>query len=54
MAGSRRTMALRCAIVRTPMASVIVSTAGSPSGMAATDKPTTDINTSAKSKCSTK
>jgi hypothetical protein len=49
MAGRRRTMALRRAIACTPTARVIVSTAGRPSGMAATDRPTTAMNNSAKS-----
>ena len=39
-AGSRRTMALRSAIRWTPSASVMVSTAGSPSGIAETAMPT--------------
>ncbi len=39
-AGSRRTMAWRRAIRWTPSASVIVSTAGSPSGTAETAMPT--------------
>ncbi len=39
-AGRRRMMALRRAMRVTPMASVIVITAGSPSGIAATARPT--------------
>ncbi|MNT20786.1 hypothetical protein D3C72_1561030 [compost metagenome] len=49
MAGRRRTMVLRRAIACTPMASVMVSTAGKPSGMAATDRPTTAMNSSVNS-----
>ena len=45
-AGSRRTMALRRAMRCTPMASVIVMIAGSPSGMAATARPTAARNMS--------
>jgi len=43
-AGSRRIMALRRAMRRTPTARVTVITAGSPSGMAATASPITAIN----------
>ena len=48
IAGRRRTMALRRAMACTPMASVIVITAGRPSGMAATATPTTAMNRSEK------
>ena len=40
-AGSRRMMALRCAMRCTPMASVIVINAGSPSGISDTAMPVT-------------
>jgi len=40
-AGNRRMMALRWAMRCTPMASVIVMSAGSPSGMSDTAMPTT-------------
>jgi hypothetical protein len=49
MAGRRRTMALRRAIAWTPIASVIVITAGRPSGIAATATPTTTMNSSPNS-----
>jgi hypothetical protein len=54
IAGSRRTMAWRRAIACTPMASVIVITAGSPSGMAATATATTAMKSSAKGRWLTK
>lgn len=38
--GSVRTMALCCAIFRVPSARQVVTTAGSPSGMAATARAT--------------
>ncbi len=47
IAGRRRTMALRRAMACTPMASVMVITAGRPSGIAATATPTTAMNRSA-------
>ena len=47
IAGRRRTIALRRAIACTPTARVMVSTAGSPSGIAATERPTTAMNSSA-------
>ena len=47
-------MALRRAMAWTPTASVIVRTAGRPSGMAATDSPTTAMNISENAKCPTK
>ena len=47
--GKCRTIALRRAMAFTPIARVMVSTAGSPSGIAATDKPTTAMNISVKS-----
>jgi hypothetical protein len=40
-AGKRRIIALRCAMRWTPMASVIVMSAGNPSGMTDTAMPTT-------------
>jgi hypothetical protein len=43
-AGSRRTIALRRAIRCTPIASTMVSAAGSPSGIAATASPTAAMN----------
>ena len=46
-AGSRRTMALRRAMLCTPSASVIVMIAGRPSGIAATARPTAARNMSA-------
>ncbi len=49
MAGSRRTIALRDAMRRTPTAIVMVSTAGNPSGTAATAIPTTIMKASAAS-----
>ena len=49
MAGRRRTMAFRRAMACTPIASVMVMTAGSPSGMAATATPTTAMNSPEKS-----
>ncbi len=52
--GSFRTMTCRCAILRTPMASVIVSTAGRPSGIAATVRPTTAMNISSNGMWPTK
>ena len=48
IAGNTRTIALRFAIDCTPTARVMVSTAGKPSGMAATDRPTTARNNSVK------
>jgi hypothetical protein len=48
-AGRRRMMALRAAMRRTPIARVMVSTAGSPSGMAATAMPTTAMKASSGS-----
>ena len=45
-AGSRRITACRCVMRCTPMASVIVMIAGSPSGIAATARPTAAMNTS--------
>jgi hypothetical protein len=48
MAGRRRTIALRRAMAWTPMASVMVMTAGSPSGIAATARATTAMNRSVK------
>jgi hypothetical protein len=48
IAGSRRTMARRAAMACTPIASVTVRIAGSPSGMAATAKPTTAMKISGK------
>ena len=49
MAGRRRTMAFLPAMALTPIAMVMVRTAGKPSGMAATDRPTTDMKVSEKS-----
>jgi hypothetical protein len=46
-AGRRRMIAWRAAIRRTPIASVMVSTAGRPSGIAATAMPTTAMKASA-------
>ena len=43
-AGRRRMMALRCAMRCTPIASVMVMIAGSPSGMTDTAMPTTAWN----------
>ena len=40
-AGRRRMIARFCAMTRVPMASTMVTMAGSPSGMAATASPTT-------------
>ena len=51
IAGRRRMIAFFPAIARTPIAMVMVRTAGRPSGMAATDKPTTDMKVSEKSAC---
>ena len=51
IAGSRRTMAWRRAMAWAPRASVIVITAGNPSGIAATATPTTAMNSSAKGRC---
>ena len=48
------TEALRRAIACTPTASVMVRTAGRPSGMAATERPTTAMNRSAKARFPTK
>jgi hypothetical protein len=48
-AGSRRTMALRWAMRWTPIARVIVISAGSPSGMSDTAMPTTAWKSSTKS-----
>ena len=48
-AGSRRIMACLDAIRCTPIASVMVMVAGSPSGIAATASPTTAMNASAQS-----
>ena len=45
-AGRRRTMALRRAMRVTPIASVMVITGGSPSGIAATAKATAAMNIS--------
>ncbi len=45
-AGSRRTIARWRAMTRVPIASVMVTIAGSPSGMAATARPTTARKTS--------
>jgi len=45
-AGSRRTMAFWRAIAVVPMARVMVTIAGSPSGIAATARPTTARNIS--------
>ena len=50
-AGSRRMMALRCAMRCTPMASVIVISAGSPSGISDTAMPVTAWKSSTKSMC---
>jgi hypothetical protein len=47
-AGSRRMMAFRRAMRCTPMARVIVISAGSPSGMSDTAMPTTAWNNSTK------
>ena len=47
-AGRRRMMAWREAIRWTPMARVTVRIAGSPSGMAATARPTTTMNISVR------
>ncbi len=48
IAGKRRTMAARLAMICTPIASVTVRIAGSPSGIAATKRPTTIMNASSK------
>ena len=48
-AGSRRMMALRWAMRCTPIASVIVMIAGSPSGMTETAMPTTAWKSATKS-----
>jgi len=48
-AGNRRMMALRWAMRWTPMARVIVMSAGSPSGMSDTAMPTTAWKSSTKS-----
>lgn len=54
-AGSLRTIADRVAMCRTPRASVMVTTAGSPSGTAATAKPmAADSSSSRESACSRK
>ena len=45
-AGSRRMMAFRVAMRCTPMASVMVMIAGSPSGIADTARPTTIMKAS--------
>ena len=50
-AGRRRMMALRCAMRCTPMASVMVMSAGRPSGMSDTAMPTTAWKSSTKSMC---
>jgi hypothetical protein len=47
-AGRRRMMALRAAMRWTPMASVMVMTAGRPSGIAATARPTTVMKASGR------
>ena len=46
-AGRRRMMAWRAAMRCTPIASVMVITAGRPSGITATARPTTAMNASA-------
>ena len=48
-AGRRRMMALRCAMRCTPIASVIVISAGRPSGISDTAMPTIAWNSSTKS-----
>ena len=53
-AGSRRTMAFLRAITRVPMASTMVTTAGMPSGMAATASPTTARKRSIIGICATR
>ena len=50
-AGSRRMMALRWAMRCTPMASVIVMSAGNPSGISDTAMPTTAWKSSTKPMC---
>ena len=48
IAGSRRTIAWRRAMPWTPIARVTVRIAGRPSGMAATESPTTAMKSSVK------